>query len=272
MASATAPSILAQLSDPHVRVGPDDEGSAAALAAAVEAVERLEPPADAVIVTGDIANDRRPREYERATELLAPLTAPVHVLPGNHDDRAALRGRFAVPGAPGDRYEYAMRCGDLRVVACDTTLPGRDEGCYDAERRAWLREQLAAEPATPTLVAMHHPPLDTGIATLDAIGLPRADRDALAELMSGFAHVQRVAAGHVHRGAFDVLGGCGVVACPSTNIAVRLRIGGDPFELTREPPAFVVHALLGGERLVSHLQPIPPAWALSPWRRAAGTA
>jgi hypothetical protein len=102
---------------------------------------------------------------------------------------------------------------------------------------------------------MHHPPLDTGIAALDAIGLPRGDRAALAALLSRSAHVRRVAAGHVHRGAFDVLGGCGVVACPSTNLATRLRIGPEPFEIVREPPAFVVHVLLG-ERLVSHAQPI----------------
>jgi 3',5'-cyclic AMP phosphodiesterase CpdA len=255
MASATAPTIVAQLSDPHVRVGPDDEGSVAALAAAVAAVERLEPRADAVLVTGDIADGGDRREYERAAELLAALTAPVHVLAGNHDDRGALRERFAVPTASGERYEYTVRCGAVRVVACDTTIPGRDDGCFDPERRDWLREQLAAEPTTPTIVAMHHPPLDTGIAALDAIGLPRGDRAALSALLSRSAHVRRVAAGHVHRGAFDVLGGCGVVACPSTNLATRLRIGPEPFEIVREPPAFVVHVLLG-ERLVSHAQPI----------------
>ena len=62
-------------------------------------------------------------------------------------------------------------------------------------------------------------------------------------------------AGHVHRGAFGVVGGCGVVACPSTNLQAKLEIGAEGFTTVREPPAFVVHALVDGE-LVSHLQPV----------------
>ena len=62
-------------------------------------------------------------------------------------------------------------------------------------------------------------------------------------------------AGHVHRGAFGVVGGCGVVACPSTNLQAKLEIGTDGFTVVREPPAIAVHALVAGE-LVSHLQPI----------------
>jgi hypothetical protein len=52
-----------------------------------------------------------------------------------------------------------------------------------------------------------------------------------------------------------VVGGCGVVACPSTNLQAKLEIGSDGFTVVREPPAFAVHALVDGQ-LVSHLQPI----------------
>ena len=100
---------------------------------------------------------------------------------------------------------------------------------------------------------MHHPPILTGIGGLDAIGL--TNRDALAGLLQRSPQVRRVIAGHVHRGAFGVVGGCGVVACPSTNLQAKLEIGSDGFTVVREPPAFAVHALVDGE-LVSHLQPI----------------
>ena len=46
-----------------------------------------------------------------------------------------------------------------------------------------------------------------------------------------------------------------MVTCPSTNLAIRLRIPGAGFDLAREPPAILVHVLLG-ERVVSHVQPI----------------
>ena len=230
--------ILAQLSDPHMRLPPDDQGAGEALAAAVRAVLALDPLPDAVIVTGDLADGALGAEYERVSELLAPLPMPVHLLPGNHDDAAAV-------GAG-----YAVRVGALRLVACDSTIPGRDDGELDLE---WLAAELAREPDTPTIVAMHHPPILTGIGGLDAIGL--TNREALGGLLERSPQVARVIAGHVHRGAFGVIGGCGVVACPSTNLQAKLEIGTEGFTIVREPPAFAVHALLDGG-LVSHLQPV----------------
>ena len=225
--------ILAQLSDPHIRLPPEDEGSGAALEAAVRAVLALDPLPDAVVVTGDLADGALPAEYERVRALLGPLPMPVHVLPGNHDD--------------GIEAGYVVQVGELRLVACDSTIPGRDEGELDL---AWLE---AALDDSPTIVAMHHPPILTGIGGLDEIGL--TNRDALAGLLQRSPQVRRVIAGHVHRGAFGVVGGCGVVACPSTNLQAKLEIGAEGFTIVREPPAFAVHALVDGE-LVSHLQPI----------------
>ena len=68
--------MIAQLSDPHMRLGPDDEGSGEALAAAVRAVLRLERRPDALIVTGDLADGGLPDEYARVRELLSPLPMP----------------------------------------------------------------------------------------------------------------------------------------------------------------------------------------------------
>jgi Icc protein len=240
--------VIAQLSDPHMRVGPDDQGSATALARAVAAVLELEPLPDAVLLTGDLAEHAAAAEYERVRELTAPLPMPVHVLPGNHDDPQAMRDHFPLDGA--GEYRYVVDCGGLRLVACDTSRRGRDDGELDLD---WLADQLDGE--VPTIVAMHHPPLETGIGGLDEIGLPRAQRAALGELLERSPQVRRVVAGHVHRAAFAVLGGCGVIACPSTNLQTRLQIRDEGYEIGNDPPAIVLHALLGDE-LVSHVQPL----------------
>ena len=198
----------------------------------------LDPLPDAVIVTGDLADGAMPAEYDRVRELLEPLPMPVHVLPGNHDDPAVVEAG------------YVAQVGELRLIACDSTIPGRDDGRVDLD---WLAARLEEDRETPTIVAMHHPPILTGIGGLDVIGL--ANREALADLLERSPQVRRVIAGHVHRGAFGVVGGCGVVACPSTNLQAKLEIGAEGFTTVREPPAFAVHALVDGE-LVSHVQPI----------------
>jgi Icc protein len=226
--------ILAQLSDPHIRVGPDDTGSAAALTKAVDRLLALDPLPDAVLVSGDLAEGATAAEYKRVRELLAPLPMPVHVLPGNHD----------VLDWDGP---YAADCGELRLVACDTTIDGRDDGHLDLD---WLDAQLA-QSTVPTIVAMHHPPLLTGIGGMDAIGLPELERAALGALLARSPHVRRVIAGHVHRAAFATLGGCAVVTCPSTNWQARLEIGSPGFSIVREPAAFLVHTAD-----VAHVQPV----------------
>jgi len=227
--------MLAQLSDPHIQ----DEDSAAALAAAVRCVLDLTPLPDAVLVTGDLAEHGSAAEYERVRELLAPLPMPVHVLPGNHDDRDAMRAHLG-------GVETAD-VGGLRLIACDTSQPGRDDGRLDVE---WLAARLAESDA-PTIVAMHHPPVATGIPALDRIGLPEADCAALAGLLARSPQVRRVIAGHVHRTVFAVLGGCGVVTCPSTNRQAKLELGAEEFNFVHEPPAIAVHTAS-----VAHIQPV----------------
>src|SRR4051794_16738968 len=131
--------MLVQLSDPHLG-GP---GAAEALAAGVARVLALDTPPDAVLVSGDIADTGAPAEYELARELLAPLGPPVRLLAGNHD---------ALP----ERTAYAVACGGLRLVACDTSIPGRDDGRLDV---GWLAARLAEDTETPTIVALHHHPV-----------------------------------------------------------------------------------------------------------------
>src|SRR4051812_18739345 len=227
--------VLVQLSDPHIRIGPDDRGSARALAAAVERVLALPDRPAAVLVSGDIADSGAAAEYERARELLAPLDMPVHLLAGNHD---------AFP----ERTAYTAACGGIRLVACDTSIPGRDEGELDAD---WLAARLAEDAETPTVVALHHHPVALGIPWLDRIGLRAPER--LAAVLT--PNVRRVVAGHVHRTSFATLAGVPVVTCASTNLQARLELGATTMEMVAEPPSLLVHALAGGE-LVTHVQPV----------------
>jgi 3',5'-cyclic AMP phosphodiesterase CpdA len=231
--------VLVQISDPHLRTGEDDQGAAAALAAAVDRIRALPDQPDAVLLSGDIADTGADAEYALARELLAPLAMPVHLIAGNHD---------RLP----ERTQYAVRCGELRLVACDTSVPGQDGGRLDV---AWLAERLAENPQAPTIVAMHHHPAPIGIPFADEIGLPAQERAALAELLRRSPHVRRVVAGHVHRVAQSTLGGCPVITCTSTNIQAKLDLTAPGMQLTREPPSLLVHALVEGE-LVTHLQPV----------------
>jgi Icc protein len=249
------PFILVQLSDLHVGASWDGVDPVARLEAAVEAVHSLDTGPDAVLVSGDLAEHAADSEYEQVRALLARIEAPSYVLPGNHDDRDALHRHFAVPGAGGQPVQYAVDLGSLRLVVVDSTLPGEDRGELGPERLSWLDTTLAAAPGTPTVVAMHHPPLSVGIPAWDAIGLAAADRVALGELLGRHAQVKRVVAGHVHRAITGRVGGRSVFTVPSTYVQGLLAFGATELLLSADPPGFAVHALVDGE-LVSHVQPV----------------
>lgn len=251
--------MLAQISDPHIgsAEGGDPERD---LADAVRALAALRPRPDAVLLSGDLAEHGLPAEYARVRALLEPLPMPVLPLPGNHDDRAALRAAFPPPGeadaAPDAPSRDVATCGDLRLVVCDSTLPGRADGALDAEHRGWLDRRLAEAPQTPTIVAMHHPPLLTGMPAFDALGLAPGDRAALADQLRRWPQVRRVVAGHVHCASVAQLGGCVVATSPSTwRVHPRMRLGADDFELVEGPAGYALHAVIDGD-VVSHVQSI----------------
>ena len=249
------PFLLIQLSDPHIGATWADADPVAGLTAVVEAVRQLPDAPDAVLISGDLADHAADDEYAIVHELLARLGAPVYALPGNHDDRNTLRRHFDIPGTAGTPVQYAVELGPLRLVVLDSRRPGEGRGQLDPGRLAWLDDELSAAPDLLTIVALHHPPVTTGIDVWDREGLPEPDRRALGDVLRQHPHVRRVVAGHVHRTLTGDLAGIAVLAIPSTYIQARLSFNADHIELVAEPRGFAVHALLDGE-LASHVQPV----------------
>jgi 3',5'-cyclic AMP phosphodiesterase CpdA len=250
------PFVLAQLSDPHIGATWTEDDPAAGLTAAVAWICSMRRPPDAVLVSGDLVQNGADAEYEQVRRLLAPLRSPLYVLPGNHDDRRGLSRHFGVPGAGGEPVQYSVDLGPLRLVVLDTTRPGEDPGALDAERLGWLDAELATAPGQPTILAMHHPPLVTGVPGWDRFGLAAADRHALGEVVERHPQVRRLVAGHVHRMIAAELAGRPVLTVPSTYVQLELDLEAQELALAPgEPSGLALHAVLDGE-VVSHIQPV----------------
>ncbi|MBJ7471727.1 MAG: phosphodiesterase [Solirubrobacteraceae bacterium] len=242
--------VIVQLSDSHLR--PDEPHRAVQFAEAIRQVTELEPAPVAVLLTGDVADHGVRESYESAAELLAALPMPVHVIPGNHDDRATMRGVLGAPGEDDDEIRFAVQAGPIRVIGCDTLIPGSIEGQLDV---AWLAGQLAEAPTTPTLIAMHHPPVQIGFAKMDGYGLPATTRAALEDLLAEHPQVLKIVTGHVHRAASAQIGRVPVITAPSVNFQLDLDLVGDRLAVGEDPPGFMIHVLVDGQ-LVSHVQPV----------------
>ncbi|HWC49847.1 MAG TPA: phosphodiesterase [Solirubrobacterales bacterium] len=240
------PVLLAQLSDLHICDEWEGVDPVAQVERVVEAIRALPNRPDAVLVSGDLADDGSLENYARARELMERLDAPLYVLAGNHDDRGRLREAFALPGAGDEPINYTAEVGGLRLVLFDSIVPGRDAGEYSQEQLRWLDETLLEQPEAPTLLALHHSPLPTGVPEWDAINLTAADREALAEVVARHPQLRVIVGGHLHRTAAGAVGGCAVLSAPSACLQVRPNYEHDEVDFVG-PPGFALHVLRGGE-------------------------
>jgi len=253
---SSRPTVVVQLSDPHIGATRADGDPEAGLATAVASIRRLRPAPDALVLTGDLADTLADSEYAEILASLEGIDAPFYALPGNHDDRDRLRRHFGIPGEPGTPVQYAVQVGALRILMLDSTRPGADAGELDAGRLAWLDDALSADPRTPTVLAMHHPPLVTHVPALDALALAAGDRAALTDVVRDRENVMLIIAGHVHRAISGELAGRRVLSAPSTYIGFELDIEAEQIDDVPTPPGYVVHLLRDGE-LASHVVSLP---------------
>lgn len=247
-----------QLTDLHIRA-PGEHAcgridTAAYLRQAVTSILALPLAPDAVVITGDLADLGRSEEYEHLRELLRPITRPIFLLAGNHDERQALRATFPdhrYLGVDGD-LRYSVALGELQLIALDTTVPGQPHGMLDAQRLDWLARTLDAARGRPVVLAMHHPPFRTFIDHMDAMGLLQGAAE-LDALLRGHPHVERVICGHVHRPIDLRFGGTVASVCPSPAHSVALDIRqAAPAAWTLEPGAFKLHVWDRDTGLVCH--------------------
>ncbi len=233
--------MVVQISDVHI--GGPNVGAGERFSAAIEAVNAMARQPDLVLITGDLTHRSDPAEWSEFGARLAVLRAPCEVLRGNHDRRIA---------AHVDNRAFDL--GALRFVLLDTS---GDE--FSASDEVWLERELEAAAAIPTVIALHHPPFETGIWWMDCVGLQGAER--FERVVRRHGSVRHVMSGHVHRPIITTWAGTLLTVCPSTSVAVAgdLDPAHDPAE-TVEPPMIALHTYLA-DTVVSHVVAVGPAAA-----------
>lgn len=215
--------------------------SNALLRTAIDALSERLPaigPIDAVLVTGDISDDGSADSYAIARAELSRLGLPIFVIPGNHDRRAALREAFAdtTPMPDDGPLDWVADVAGTRIIGLDTLVEGQGGGKLRARSLDHLAQALAQSKDQSVVIALHHPPLRTGIRFMDAIGLENAE--ALEGILRRHGGPLRVLAGHVHGVYHAMLGGHPVVTAPSTCSAFA-------FDRRREAPVGFMLGPLG---------------------------
>ena len=254
-------SALVQITDTHIvergtlLYGMAD--TARHLAETVSEINAMRPRPDAVLITGDLVEHPGPATYSHFRDLIEPLQMPVYVMPGNHDDPGIMWGYFRdtrmFPAKP-PHYQYAIEGLPFRVLMLNSHLDNSELPQYGARRLQWLEQQLSGSDR-PTLIAIHHPPFQTGIGFIDMVG-PDWYR-GLGEVVGRHPQVLKIVCGHGHSDLHGRLGRVPVHMVGSTAhqlIAGRVVDIAPAFDNVRVPP--MLHHWLDGD-IVSGYYPWP---------------
>ncbi|WP_217546507.1 metallophosphoesterase [Streptomyces sp. GbtcB6] len=213
---------------------------------------------DAVVVTGDLADDGSAEAYTALRTLIGAYAEarniPVLCTTGNHDEREAFAkvlgsGHLDADGT--DRAELVFgseeraavsTVGGWRFVTLDSLVPGKIFGRLGAPQLEWLREVLRTPAAHGTVLAFHHPPLALDISpTQQAFGL--RDPGDLAAAIRG-SDVRVILTGHYHLQLFGMLESVPVWVTPGVVNRIDLAVAPGGERAVRGASASLVE--LGG--------------------------
>jgi len=133
----------------------------------------------------------------------------------------------------------------------DTLVTGAPHGELRGEQLEFLDRTLAASPAKPTVVGMHHPPFTCGIAHLDGINL--RNRAEFAAIIARHRQVERIICGHHHRPVVAPV--AHTIATIAPSVAHQFELSLDPHHrgaIVLEPPAFQLHLWTSSDGIASH--------------------
>ena len=217
--------LMAQVSDTHLLSDPSVSVWGQNPAENLASVMNRLPPVDAIVATGDIADDATIEAYRLADALIQGGARAGTSSPATMTTRwpwAACSVRSRIGGSSSSPSTGRWGCSNTQWI-------GHEAGWVTDRTLARLRSGLDGV-ETHVVLCLHHPPLSP--CPQPSCGLIGGDR--LLRVLRG-GPVRVVLSGHVHQQFEAVDEGIKLLGAPST--FSQLRHGGDPhYTDTGEPP------------------------------------
>ena len=253
------PVLIAQITDIHIGFELDnpDEPNRRRLDQVLAVLKEGRNRPDLMIATGDLTDKGDEESFKRCAAALKSCPFPVYPMVGNHDSRAMFAKTFPnVPMANGF-VQYCIAIEGLRIIILDTLEEGRHGGAFCETRATWLKARLSEHRDVPTVIAMHHPPVDIGIDWMSTHPAePWVAR--FTKALRGSKQVIAIWCGHIHRTILSPWHGIALSVCPAT--AAQLSLDLNPIDPERpddrpmvngDPPGYALHRW-DGRTMVSH--------------------
>lgn len=201
------------------------------------------------ILAGDCAHlQGKVEDYQTFKSILIePLTGagmPLHIVPGNHDEREHLQS--ILPQAPTvlpGRFASVIPSRHANWFLLDSLAKtGQLGGQLGPEQLRWLDGKLAGSAEKPAIIVLHHPP--DMRALIPAASPNLRDGDRLRGVLLRHPHVKACIFGHTHACGLEQQDGIHLINLPATAYVftpghphawVEAALWRDGIELTLRP-------------------------------------
>ncbi len=249
--------LIAQITDLHIGVGKDigAKDNEKRLKLVFQALRKIRPQPDLIIATGDLTETGSVEAYRKLKKMFASFPMKIWPVMGNHDNRENFTKVFSDAFFEDGFMQYVLESDDSRVIISDTLEPGKHGGGFCENRAAWLEKQLKENTDKPVLLAIHHPPLFTGIDWMTAHN-DEAWVQLLRQTVEPHNHVKKIICGHIHRPISTQFMRTGITV--SAAVAAQIGLDLSPIDpdkpdgrplVVDEPPGFALHMWNNGQFL-----------------------
>ena len=255
--------LIAQITDLHIGFDRDNphELNVRRLNLVIDELNEMSPRPELLLISGDLVeNGDDVDAYHHVHALVGRWQGPKIWLVGNHDARANFRREL--PDVPTDEngfIQYEVDHGGVRWIVLDTLDEGRHGGMICEKRAWWLAERLGEKQDVPTVILLHHPPVDTGIEWMSALPTEQWVK-RLEAIVRPATQVICLIAGHVHRPIATTFAGKPLIVSPSTAPQVALDLDAvDPQHpdgralIIADAPGYSLH-YWDGQTLLTHFE------------------
>jgi len=223
-----------QFTDSHLLAAPDGSflgiRPLQTLDAVIELAAQQHPDPDLILLTGDLSQDGSVGAYQLLRQRFGTLDTPVGLIPGNHD---RLERMLQVFDCPNMQTGGAIEINGWRVLLLDSTVLGKVGGEFEPTDLDELKHLLKGDPR-PTLICLHHQPVEIGTIWLDSIGLKHPQ--PFLDVLDQYPQVHGLLWGHVHQAFDGHRQQVRLMATPSTSIQFKPMTA--DFALDPKPPGY----------------------------------
>lgn len=196
--------------------------------AVIQQILLQHPHIDAIIHTGDLAQEPEHITYQRYLSYMQGLGIPFFQVPGNHDDLDyfPFQQSYHEPGI--------VELGNWCLFLLNSAVDGRVDGYISQTQLKALEQQLQQHAHQHVLIACHHHPFEMRSRWIDQHKLKNTSE--LTEILAQHSNIQAVICGHVHQDSIHIWNNIQFLSTPSTS--VQFKPLSDQFALDEQAPGY----------------------------------